>query len=178
MPSLVALFLVSFFSGCTSGSQSRSQEATDDSLSLENALAIADQADEHSKPTDRNEVFDEAMQFYNANNAMVLDPQSGCNQGKEALSLFVETFLRDRDFRISRINLPNGMAFDPDSVKPYTLRVLVPDSTGFFASWNYVATDTATFLSGWINSEVLEEITLVRMSSDQVWKLVEYYSAI
>lgn len=160
---------------CSANSKEEEHTGAEDSLSLENALAIAESEDAADKMPTRSELYEEAMQFYNENNALAANPDAECNQGKEALIDFVRSFLDDKAFRASRINLPAGVKFEGDALKPYTLRVLQPDSTGFFASWNYVGRDSASFLSGWLNSEVLEELTLVRHSPDDKWRLVDYF---
>ena len=171
----LALASALVFCACSANSKEEERAGTEDSISLENALALIEHEDDVYKMPTQSELYDEAMQFYNENNALASDPDAACNQGKEALSEFVRLFLDDKTFRASRINLPAGVEFEDDVLKPYTLRVLQPDSTGFFASWNYVGQDSASFLSGWLNSEVLEELTLVRLSPEDKWRLVDYF---
>ena len=174
--SLSLLPILLAVSGCTA-SQTREtvQTSTTDSITLESALEMADAAESDAGVSD---AFRETEDFFSANNRMAADPRSDCNLGREPLSLFVDSFLGDARFRKSRIALPGDAAFDSETLRPFTLRIITPDSTGFFASWNHVSGDSAVFMSGWINSEVLEELTLVRASSEDKWHLVEYFSSI
>lgn len=175
------LVLILLTPGCTPKSTDDEHRVeTSDTISLESALALAE-SDERARIkdslSDSDNIIDEAITYYKANNALVEDPSYDCNSGREALSAFVSSYLQDRNFRLERTHLSDPNTFDIDRLKPYTLRIIVPDSTGFFASWNYVSRDSAVFMSGWINSEVLEELTLVRVSPDHVWQLVDYFSA-
>ena len=162
-------------SGAKSGGDSKGNEA--DTISLASALAIAEEEDALRAGAYTTSI-EEMYRMYADNNEKATDPGAGCNLGKEPLLKFVDSFLANKDFRKSRLSAASRGVFYTDTLRPYTLRVIAPDSTGFFAGWNYVAADTAMFLSGWLNSEVLEEITLVRQSEEQEWLVTDYYSSI
>ena len=162
--------------GCSDGGadekESSGKDLTIDTISLESALAMAEAEDKASRSGSDTEAF------YAQNNALASDPEYVCNQGSEPLTHFVEAFLSDKRFRENRLSLPAETSFYTDTLPSYTLRVIRPDTTGFFASWHYVSADTAAFVSGWIDSEILEELTLARASSETEWRLVDYFSAL
>ena len=176
---LLVFFTCLSFVGCASKSANDdSQSKAKDTLSLESALAMIEAEDSRETAREKEDSLEGMYAFYRSNNSIASDPESACNQGSEPLTVFVDSFLKSPSFRASRLSLSDEVSFYTDTLRPYTLKVLTPDSTGFFAGWNYVSKDTAMFLSGWLNSEVLEEITLVRESEEKEWRVADYFSLI
>ena len=76
----------------------------------------------------------------------------------EPLSTFLVSFRRDAGVVRSRTLLPSGIT--PPHVAEDPFRIITPDSTGYFASWN-----------------ILEQYTFARESPDDKWYLIDYYNA-
>lgn len=120
---------------------------------------------------------DETTLFYQKNNELALDRNKPWNGGSEPLYTFVEKFRADAKYRKERLALEEGF-YDPTLISDYAFVISETDSTGFFSAWSHVDTDSASFCTGWMNSEVLEEFAVTRKDSTQNWMLVNYYHAI
>lgn len=112
---------------------------------------------------------------YKSNNALLASTDAPCNQGTEPLSAFLVSFRRDAGVVRSRALLPSGVT--PPQVVEDPFRIISPDSTGYFASWIIVEQDTASFCTGYIDSDILEQYTFARKSPDDKWYLIDYYNA-
>lgn len=112
---------------------------------------------------------------YKSNNALLASTDAPCNQGTEPLSTFLVSFRRDAGVVRSRALLPSGVT--PPHVVEDPFRIISPDSTGYFASWITVEQDTASFCTGYIDSDILEQYTFARKSPDDKWYLIDYYNA-
>lgn len=112
---------------------------------------------------------------YLANNSLLESTDAPCNQGAEPLSTFLVSFRRDAGVVRSRALLPSGVT--PPRVVEDPFRIISPDSTGYFASWIIMEQDTASFCTGYIDSDILEQYTFARKSPDDKWFLIDYYNA-
>lgn len=113
--------------------------------------------------------------MYLANNSLLESTDAPCNQGAEPLSTFLVSFRRDAGVVRSRALLPSGVT--PPRVVEDPFRIISPDSTGYFASWIIMEQDTASFCTGYIDSDILEQYTFARKSPDDKWFLIDYYNA-
>ena len=112
---------------------------------------------------------------YKSNNALLASSDAPCNQGVEPLSTFLVSFRRDAGVVRSRTLLPSGIT--PPHVAEDPFRIITPDSTGYFASWIIIERDTASFCTGYLDSDILEQYTFARESPDDKWYLIDYYNA-
>lgn len=133
-------------------------------------------ATEQSVPS-ATEVEEEPSTYatYKSNNALLASTDAPCNQGTEPLSTFLVSFRRDAGVVRSRALLPSGVT--PPHVAEDPFRIISPDSTGYFASWIIMEQDTASFCTGYIDSDILEQYTFARKSPDDKWYLIDYYNA-
>ena len=133
-------------------------------------------ATEQSVPS-ATEVEEEPCTYatYRSNNALLASTDAPCNQGTEPLSTFLVSFRRDAGVVRSRALLPSGVT--PPQVVEDPFRIISPDSTGYFASWIIMEQDTASFCTGYIDSDILEQYTFARKSPDDKWYLIDYYNA-
>lgn len=133
-------------------------------------------ATEQSVPS-ATEVEEEPSTYatYKSNNALLASTDAPCNQGTEPLSTFLVSFRRDAGVVHSRALLPSGVT--PPHVAEDPFRIISPDSTGYFASWIIMEQDTASFCTGYIDSDILEQYTFARKSPDDKWYLIDYYNA-
>lgn len=133
-------------------------------------------ATEQSVPS-ATEVEEEPSTYatYKSNNALLASTDAPCNQGAEPLSAFLVSFRRDAGVVRSRALLPSGVT--PPHVVEDPFRIISPDSTGYFASWIIMEQDTASFCTGYIDSDILEQYTFARKSPDDKWYLIDYYNA-
>lgn len=112
---------------------------------------------------------------YRANNSLLESIDAPCNQGTEPLTSFLVSFRKDAGVVHSRALLPSGVT--PPHVAEDSFRIISPDSTGYFASWIIIERDTASFCTGYIDSDILEQYTFARKSPDDKWYLIDYYNA-
>ncbi|OFR38946.1 hypothetical protein [Porphyromonas sp. HMSC065F10] len=112
---------------------------------------------------------------YRANNSLLESIDAPCNQGAEPLTSFLASFRKDSGVVRARALLPSGIT--PPHVVEDPFRIISPDSTGYFASWITIKRDTASFCTGYIDSDILEQYTFARKSPDDKWYLIDYYNA-
>jgi len=152
-------------SGSERQSEAKSQEeATPASLATEQ---IVPEATEVEEPC--------TFAVYQSNNSLLESTDAPCNQGTEPLTSFLVSFRKDAGVVRSRTLLPSGIT--PPHVATDPFRIISPDSTGYFASWIIVEKDTASFCTGYIDSDILEQYTFARKSPDDKWYLIDYYNA-
>lgn len=112
---------------------------------------------------------------YQSNNSLLESIEAPCNQGTEPLTSFLVSFRKDAGVVRSRALLPSGVTLPHVVEDPF--RIISPDSTGYFASWIIIERDTASFCTGYIDSDILEQYTFARKSPDDKWYLIDYYNA-
>lgn len=166
----MALLLLLAGSLSCSGSKQQSEEK-----SWEEA-APAPLATEQSAPVATEEVEKPStFAVYLSNNSLLESTDAPCNQGTEPLTSFLASFRKDAGVVHSRALLPSGVT--PPHVVEDPFRIISPDSTGYFASWIIIKRDTASFCTGYIDSDILEQYTFARKSPDDKWYLIDYYNA-
>ena len=166
----MALLLLLAGSLSCSGSKQQSEEK-----SWEEA-APAPLATEQSAPVATEEVEKPStFAAYLSNNSLLESTDAPCNQGTEPLTSFLASFRKDAGVVRSRALLPSGIT--PPHVAEDPFRIISPDSTGYFASWIIIERDTASFCTGYIDSDILEQYTFARKSPDDKWYLIDYYNA-
>lgn len=158
---------------CTSKGQQRGEEKrierpVQPQLSLEEAEQLVGTPSGGAE----DDCWAEAFASYAENNKLFAEEGAPWNGGKEALNLFVKRFEREEPFRRERIELSDPLAEVPE-VEVGEFDILLPDSTGFFASWYEVAAERASFCSGWLNSEMEQEYVFER-KADGLWYLTDY----
>ena len=163
---LVLLLTVSLScSGSKQQSEEKSrEEATPAPLATEQSVPVATEAEEPC-----------TFAVYRSNNSLLESVDAPCNQGTESLISFLVSFRKDAGVVRSRALLPSGVT--PPRVVEDPFRIISPDSTGYFASWIVVERDTASFCTGYIDSDILEQYTFARKSPDDKWFLIDYYNA-
>lgn len=127
-------------------------------------VEMADQVEGVSSNDDYYAPFREINNIY-------ANRQSACNKGSEPLIDFIERFCDDKEFRKSRIKLSERIDI-ANKITRKTFNITVPDSNGFFTSWDDIKEDLAVFSSGWMESEMSERYEFRRI--DGKWYLVDY----
>ena len=140
------------------------EEATPAPLTTEQSVPVATEVEEPC-----------TFAVYQSNNSLLESIDAPCNQGTEPLTSFLVSFRKDAGVVRSRALLPSGVT--PPHVVEDPFRIISPDSTGYFASWIIIERDTASFCTGYIDSDILEQYTFARKSPDDKWYLIDYYNA-